>query len=222
MQASAHVPFPCAVYVQVQRGVAFVFSHWCETAAIKTFPHSLRVRDLRAHDPRQNESALRRATFVALVSGDVAQCVSVSNAHEKNRVRFLFAGSVYDRRKARRHTFSEIEDDYVPMLFHATMGVFDARHCFHTAIALESGVALFPRRVLEKDMPLLARWVEACMQKSIAASIWVTHDGKNYNEASRACSRNIIGRVFNTRNDAQDKRATRPVKRKARHGALGA
>ena len=186
-----HIPFSCAVYFQEQRGPYFKFSHFCSTKTSKIFPPSLRVKDLRAYDQKTNESTLLKACFVVLVSGDVAQCVTVANASDKNRIRFLYSGSVFDKSKIERRSYPEIDDNYIPVPFYATMGLFDTRHTFHTAISVESGVSLFPTRIKEQDLPLIAKWARGSIQKSLTTSIWVTFDGKSYNETSRVCSRGV-------------------------------
>lgn len=186
-----HVPTPCPVYVKSQslQG-AYVFSHCCKLSTQKAFPASLRTTDLRAFDTRQNWIDLRKTTFVVLVSGDVAQCVSVSNASDRLRTRFLYNGSAYARKMHEHCSFpSELHDSSISLHFHATMAVFDARrHALSAVIPLECGVCLFPKQILESDLPSMARWVEACMKRSLASSVWVTACGDSYNEHSRSCN----------------------------------
>lgn len=203
MSASVGVPVPCAVYTRSDARPFFTFSHWCAGTAQKAFPASLRTRDLRAHDTRQNWAALQRACFLVLVSGDVAQCVSLANAHDKQRVRFLYHGSSYARALAtgQSRCLSELEDNFIAMHFHGTLGVFDGRHAFKAAVPIECGIAVLPRRVREADVPTIARWVQHCLQRSVTASVWVTHGGVSYNEASRACRLDpwVRQKQFNTK-----------------------
>lgn len=187
-----HVPTPCPVYVKSpsSQGV-YEFSHCCKLTTPKTFPASLRTTDLRAYDARQNWIDLCKTSFLVLVSGDVAQCVSIANASDKSRTRFLYNGSAYARKSAEAEVFpSELHDCSVSMHFHATMAVFDARrHTLSAVIPLECGVCLFPRRIHEKDLHhSLSRWVESCMKRSLLSSVWVTAHGDSYNEWSRLCS----------------------------------
>lgn len=187
-----HVPTPCAVYIRENpaRQTEYVFSHCCDLTVSKVFPSSLRVADLRAHDARQNWGALHKACFILLVTGDVAQCVSVSNAGDKNRTKFLYHGSSYARRSPQKASFpSELHENYVSMHFHATMAVFDTRqHALRAVIPLECGVCLLPKRLRETDLPRFAKWIESCMQRSVQSSVWVAEHGDSYNESSRLCS----------------------------------
>jgi hypothetical protein len=162
----------------------FVFSHLCDTSAPKTAPASLRVGDLAAHTQQANWAALRRACFIVLVAGDTAQCVSVSNVKE-NRTSFLYHGSAYARpRLSQQGRPTEIQDDYVPLEFYATMTWY-VRGTLSCIVPLESGLALFPRTVTEKTLPTLARWVEANIAKSMHTSVWATDTGDSYNEHTR-------------------------------------
>lgn len=187
-----HVPAPCAVYVRGEgggRNQRFGFSHWARCTTPKLFPATLRTADLRAHDGSLNAAAAQRACFIVLVTGDVAQCVSVANVGEKNRVRFLYHGSSYSR-PANTTPFAfptELDDAYVPMCFHGTMAIFDHQHAFRTVVPLETGVALFPKTIRESDLPTLARWVDACATRSLHSSVWVTAGGDSYNELTRQC-----------------------------------
>lgn len=182
---SVLVPHPCAVYTRKVSGEAYTFSHHAQLAAPKIFPSSLRTADLRLHDPRQNWAQMQKACFLVLAAGDVAQCVSIATAREKSRTQFLYHGSSF----ARKHGAgmgpappSEVHEDFVPLHFHSTMAVFDRANRFHAVVPIESGISLFPRQIHAKDVPLLARWVEACMLRSAHASVWVTEQGESYNE----------------------------------------
>jgi len=185
-----HVPVPCAVYVREDaRRERYAFSHFCELVAPKAFPASLRVGELRAHDARQNWAALQRACFLVLVSGDVAQCVSVASAGEKARTRLLYLGSAYAR-PVRSAIPTELHEGYVSLHFQATMAVYGARgHALHAVIPLECGVCLLPKVLREADLPKYAEWVQSCLQRSLQASVWVSPDGDSYNEQTRQCRR---------------------------------
>jgi hypothetical protein len=189
---SVPVPFPCAVYVRGPTPGLFEFSHQCEQRAPKAFPASLRTSELRAHEPRPNWQALQAAPFLVLVAGDTAQAVSLAT-QGKARTPFLYHGSAYARRRPSDALLSELSEHYVALHFHGTMAVFDAACRFRAVVPIESGVSLFPRQIREADVPLLARWVEACLQRSCASSVWVTDGGDSYNELTRACSPRVHG-----------------------------
>ena len=185
------VPHPCVVYTRRISGTGYTFSHFAEPQRVlKLFPASLRVSDLRLHDTRPNRDALDRACFLVLVAGDVAQCVSVATAECGKRTRFLYHGSSYARRSGTHHdspASSDLSEDYIPLYFHATMAVFDRGARFHACMPLESGIALFPRQIQDRDIPLLARWVQACTARSTRASVWVSGTGESYNEHTLEC-----------------------------------
>jgi hypothetical protein len=177
------VPLPCVVYTRLVPGGAYTFSHFCDQSALKCFPQSLRASDLRQHDPQQNLAALHRACFLVLVAGDVAQCVSVSSsAAGKRHAPFLYHGSSYARDISRDGMHSELNENYVSLHFHGTMAAFDRVARLSTVIPLESGISLFPRQIREGDIPLLTRWVAACMLRSTQSSVWVASSGDSYNE----------------------------------------
>jgi hypothetical protein len=185
------VPYPCVVYIRRSSGAGYTFSHFAESMCVlKSFPASLRTSDLRVHDTRPNRDALGRACFLVLVAGDVAQCVSVDTAECGKRTRFLYLGSSYARRPGPAQAMlanSDLSEDYIPLHFHATMAVFDRVARFHSAVPLESGIALFPRQIQERDIPLLAHWVQACMTRSCRTSVWVSGAGDSYNEHTLEC-----------------------------------
>jgi hypothetical protein len=177
------VPFPCVVYSRDRAGVPYTFSHRCTTYVRKVFPTRLGVSELRAHNPPlHNLAPLRQACFMVLVAGDVAQEVSVANRLEK-RSRFLFDGSTYSLRGGAQDLLhTEFHESYIPLHFHGTLATFDAFNTFHSAVPIESGVALFPRQVQEADVHKLAGWVEKCILKALHSSVWVTGRGDSYNE----------------------------------------
>lgn len=180
---SMWVPFPCVVYCRTGSGGHYTFSHCCQQQAQKYIPKTLRVSDIRQYDPAENWKHLSKACFLVLVAGDVAQCINLANAGDKKRIQFLYPGSAYARPVPGmpvQHT--ELSDAYVPLHFHGTMAVFDRFAGIRTAIPIESGIALFPRRILDADIPLLTRWVSQCAQRSLHASVWVTDSGHSYSE----------------------------------------
>ena len=180
------VPFPCVVYRREGLGGVYAFSHACSSSWVhKTFPSSLRVSDLRAHQPACNWSNVRNACFLILVSGDVAQGVCVSNQGDK-RASFLYHGSTYANQIAgfSHHSLlhSEFHDSYIPLHFFGTMATFDAGNRFRCAIPIESGVTLFPSKIFESDIRKLAKWVDSAIQRAMSSSLWVTERGQRYNE----------------------------------------
>jgi len=194
---SVGVPFPCVVYTkqqsagpQHQQAPTYTFSHHCSfQTAQKMLPKSLRVSDLRAYDHALSWAHLSRACFLVLVAGDTAQCVSIANASEaKQRVRFLYRGSAFARPAHRPEStllHSELSEAYVPLHFHGTMAVYDRFSTgVRAVIPLESGIALFPRQIAERDIALLARWVTQCARRSLQASVWLTNNGDSYSEAT--------------------------------------
>jgi hypothetical protein len=183
------IPFPCAVYVRDKKTANYLFSHLCDTRAPKTAPSSLRVKDLTAFAQHHSENcaALRRACFLVLVSGDVAQCVTASNVKER-RVPFLFHGSEYARPSTRVKACAEFHEGYIPLYFHSTMTIF-TKGWLDEVVPFESGLILLPRVVSEQTLPTLARWVESSLTKSIHACVWCTDRGDSYNEHTRQLRR---------------------------------
>lgn len=184
---SVGVPFPCVVYTRQGSGGHHHYNfshHCCPQLAQKALPRSLRVSDLRGYDPCLSWTHLSKACFLVLVAGDTAQCVSIANAADGKRIRFLYRGSAFARQApepVRLH--SELSEAYVPLHFHGTMAVYDRFAGVRAVIPLESGIALFPRQILDRDIPLLARWVTQCARRSLQASVWVTNNGDSYSEA---------------------------------------
>jgi hypothetical protein len=178
---SGWVPFPCVVYIR--QGNHYTFSHSCLQQAQKTLPQSLRVSDLRGYEHGKSWAHLSRACFLVLVAGDTAQCVSISNAGEGKQIRFLYHGSAFAR-PAPSRLHSELNEAYVPLHFHGTMAVYDHFLGVRAVIPIESGIALFPRQITDKDIPLLVRWVTQCVRRSLQASVWVTNSGDSYNEST--------------------------------------
>jgi hypothetical protein len=197
---AVHVPLPCVVYTRQVPGGGYVFSHHCEQRVVKLFPATLRTADLLNHDSRQNRCNMDRAFFLVLVAGDIAQSVSLANAGEKSRTQFLYRGSTYARPvQTTAHggkTCSELSEHCVSLHFYGTMAVYDKNCKFHTAIPVESGVALFPRHIQESDIGLLSKWAGACMNKGLHTSVWVSDTGDSYNEHTLECSPRIKCKVF--------------------------
>jgi hypothetical protein len=179
------VPFPCVVYRREgERGV-YVFSHICSSWFHKAFPASLRVTDLRSHHSVNNWSTIRNTCFLILVAGDVAQGVCVSN-HKDRRASFLYTGSEYAKQSvvfsSQSLLHTEFHDAFVPLHFFGTMASYDTGNHFRCAIPIESGIILFPCKIIESDINKLARWVENAIQKAMGSSVWVTECGQRYNE----------------------------------------
>lgn len=194
--AHVPVPFPCAVYRRDRASVPYRFSHFCDCSVIKKFPGSLRVTDLRAHDPLTNWMAMRNAAFLVLVAGDVAQCISVSTDLRK-RTAFLYHGSRFTRvGEGSADVFAtEFHESYVPIFFFGTLCSFDRRGAFRSAIPLEASVCLLPRCLVESDLPRLVKWAETAILKSVHSSVWLTDAGSAYHEHTlRESSRNSRGK----------------------------
>lgn len=187
---SVRVPFPCVVYTRQGSGrQGYTYSHHCcPQQAQKALPRTLRVSDLREYDHGLSWAHLGKACFLVLVAGDTAQCVTIANAAEGKRIRFLYRGSAFAR-QAPEHLHSELSEAYVPLHFHGTMAVYDRFAGVRAVIPIESGIALFPREILDRDVPLLARWVSQCARRSLQASVWVTSHGDSYSEATMLLSR---------------------------------
>lgn len=182
---SVRLPFPCAVYTRQGSGGTYSFSHCCSQQAVKSLPRSLRASDLRLYDPEQNWRTIGKACFLVLVAGDVAQCVSLNSAHDSKRIQFLYTGSAFAQAAPGRFAMhSEVDEAYVSLHFHATMAVFDRFNSIRAVIPIESGIALFPRTILETDILLLTRWVSHCVRRSLHASVLVTESGEGYNEVT--------------------------------------
>ena len=182
---SVRLPFPCAVYTRIGSGGRYTFSHCCSQQAVKSLPRSLRASDLREFDPEQNWANLGRACFLVLVAGDVAQCVSLNTAHDAKRIQFLYTGSAFAQAAPGLSVqHSELSEAYIPLHFHGTMAVFDRFNGIRAVIPIESGIALFPRTILDTDVRLLSRWVSHCARRSLHASVLVTESGDSYNEVS--------------------------------------
>ena len=171
------------------------FSHHCEQTVVKYFPASLRTADLCTHDPRVNMALSHKACFLLLVGDDIAQGICVSSAGCKSRTSFLYHGSSYAREARNNNLISELSENYVSLHFHSTMAVFDRAGKFHAVVPIESGVALFPRQIHERDIAPLSKWVEQCALKSAHSSVWITCDGDSYNEFSLDCSPRVKKRV---------------------------
>lgn len=182
---SVRVPFPCVVYTKQGPGGHYTFSHYSQQQALKVLPRTLRVSDLRGYDHGQTWASLNKACFLVLVAGDTAQCVCIANAAEGKWIRFLYRGSAFARpSQGVQQLHSELSEAYVPLHFHGTMAVYDRWAGMRAVIPIESGIALFPRQILDKDIVTLARWVMHCARRSMQASVWVTNNGDSYGEIS--------------------------------------
>ena len=179
------IPFPCVVYRRERAGGVYKFSHTCSTWFHKTFPATLRVKDMRAYHHSLNWANIRNTCFMVLVAGDVAQAISVST-HAEKRTPFLYSGSTYDTQSsifsAPTLLHTEFQESYIPLRFYGTLAAFDSANCFQCAIPIESGISLFPCQVCESDIMRLSKWVDHAVNKAMHSSMWVTNAGHKYNE----------------------------------------
>jgi hypothetical protein len=175
------LPFPCAVYARQEAGEPYCFSHFCEGRVDKSFPASLRVRDLAAHDRGLNCARMLRAPFLVLAAGERAQCISVDSAREGSRPWFLYTASPQSRPCAWPSQVEEIEPGFVSLAFCSTLALFrggELRHVAH----VERGLLLLPSRLREGDLRDLARYVARQVRQSIEGSVWLLDDDR-VNEA---------------------------------------
>ncbi len=188
------VPFPCVVYKRERSSVPYRFSHFCDSHVPKRFPASLSVTDLLGHDPLTNWNVLRKACFLVLVAGDVARCISVSLPPEKCPP-FLFQGSRYSKigSNVKDEYVTEFHEGYAPILLFGTLCSFDSKGRYRSTIPLESAVCLFPKRIVESDIPKLSKWIESAILKSIHSSVWITDSGSSYNEHTLRESTRVNG-----------------------------
>lgn len=177
------IPFECLVYKREKPGEAYKFYHYSNTHVRKLYPNSLKVSDLQKLDQARNWAAIRSASFIVLVAGDTAQCVSLSTINEK-RTQFLFHGSVYDTFiKEPAPLYSEFCEKYVPFRTFSTLCTFQGpAHRYQSTISFESGLSLFPKQIREQDIQSLGKWVEKGLQKAMHSNVWLTEDGTTYNE----------------------------------------
>lgn len=185
-----HIPCPCVVYSRLASGAQYTFSHHCQSHMVKLLPASLRASDIQTHDLAANRAQVQKACFLVLVAGDVAQCVSIGNAGDTKRVQFLYRGSRFSCKHGQERTESEVAESHVTLRFYGTMAVYDSSARLSAVVPLESGIALFPREIRERDIPLLAQWTHSCMVRSLHGSIWVTATGTGYNEMTLEPTRN--------------------------------
>ena len=185
--------FPCAVYKRTGKKCSeYEFSHYTPTKVGKQFPASLRVTDLQEYNTAAPSAiqAMRKACFLVLVSGDTAQCVSAANAHEK-RTQFLYNGSQY---ATQRHLHpsphasqsSEVHEDYIQLNFFSTLAAYTLDGIV-SICDLGCGLNLFPRKIHERDIHTLGKWVDHSIARSAAAGTWVeTTTNISYSEQTRA------------------------------------
>ena len=147
-------------------------------------PRSMRVAHLQELAQKQKlATTLRKSTFLILVAGDVAQCISTANIDEK-RTRFLYRGSAYAKTSS-QPICSDLHKDFIPLYFFSSLTAFSQG----TPVGvthLESGIALFPRSISERDLPTLARWVTHNITKMVHTSVWITEGLACYNEHTLA------------------------------------
>jgi len=179
-------PFPCAVYLKTPNSHRneFVFSHLCSNSVVKYHPRSLRVRDIQEYWYKISEHETRasypmiRTHFVVLVSGDVAEAVSVENA-KRPRNRFLFQGSRFCKRKQQEVNSihadfsSEVSSTHITMRFYGSLSFFRSAQ-LASILDIECAMVLLPKVLHADKIPLFAEWVERAIKKSMLTSAWVT------------------------------------------------
>lgn len=200
------IPFPCAVYTRKRTAepyvsslksmstnknvthAAQVFSHMCTRTLEKELPHSLSVNDIRASSHTTWTPRALRQPVLVLVAGDVAQPVGAdwNEARQKKcpAVRFLYAGSEFDRnRDARYCPESELDTGYVKIMFYSSITVFahDTTDCVwrpRDTAPLESSMVLLPRILPDAQLAWLSKLFESAVHKSANDSTWlVERDG---------------------------------------------
>lgn len=169
---AVRIPFPCAVYSRDPSGDLYTFSHFCRAEVDKAFPSSLRVRDLAAHDRGANCARMMRTPFLVLVAGDRAQCVSVHNAHDRDRTWFLYTRSPQSCPVLWPPRVDELEQGFVSLAFSSTLAQFRAGELQHVA-SFQRNMLIFPTRVRTGDVPRLARFVEHHVHLSLQGSVWL-------------------------------------------------
>ena len=174
---SVFLPFPCAVYARHEPGAPYCFSHFCEGSVEKSFPASLRVRDLAGHDRGANCARMLRTPFLVLAAGERAQCISVDSARAGDRPWFLYTASPQSRPCAWPAQVEEVEPGFVSLAFYSTLAVFRGGQLRHVA-RVERGLLLLPSRLREGDLRDLARYVERKIQRSIEGSVWLLDDDR--------------------------------------------
>lgn len=192
-------PFPCAVYSRIPNShhSEFVFSHFCPNTVVKYHPRSLRVRDIQEYRYKIAEyetgasHPMLKTHFVVLVSGDVAEAISVENA-KRPRSRFLFQGSRFCQKKTptvdRIHSDfpSEVSSTHIAMRFYGSLSFFKSAK-IASVLDVECAMVLLPKVVRVDMIPLFAEWVERAVHKSLHTSRWITgHNVHVYREHTLA------------------------------------
>lgn len=174
---SVKVRFPCAVYSRKPGSDLYSFSHFCRSDYDKTFPNSLRVRDLAAHDRTANSTMMLRTPFLVLVAGDRAQCVSVHNASDSERPWFLYTMSPQSCPEHWPPTVDEVEPDFISLTFCSTLAQFRGGELQHVS-TFQRNLLLFPASLRTGDIPRLASWVERKVHLSIQGSVWLMEEDR--------------------------------------------
>lgn len=185
-------PFPCVVYVrQASQPSMYEFSHDTQTTVIKSFPPTLKVSDLHKFALKGPHMlhVMRKTCFLVLVAGDTAQCVSACNTKD-SRTPFLYNGSQYTPHHQppckTRTQCSDVQEDYIQLRFYSTLAAY-SNHGLDGVSHLESGIILFPKRIHERDLPILGQWVDHNITKALACSVWMDSIQKqSYNEQTHA------------------------------------
>lgn len=183
-------PFPCAVYISDPRRNEFVYSHQCTNSVSKRLPQTLRVRDLQDHrlgviQETGGATPMLKACFMVLVSGDVAQTISVENART-TRSRFLYHGSRFSvpihPRPGLADLSSEVSSAYIALHFYSTLAMFSVPR-ISGVMDIECAMVLLPTVVRENQIHLFADWINGAILKAVSSSAWLTdREGKCYRE----------------------------------------
>ena len=160
----------------------FQFCHFCPSFTVtKILPCSLHVRDLHEFEHRRRtqgggaQYTMRKTCFLVLVAGDTAQGVTVANARDQ-RTPFLFHGSSYAKAEGSPpRPSSEFQPGYMPVHLYSTLAVFDGG-VLSSVMNIECGLVLFPLTITERDIRILAEWVDALITKADRTSMWLTAD----------------------------------------------
>jgi len=122
---------------------------------------------------------MQKATFLVLVAGDKAQCVSLANWKE-NRTKFLYHGSPYSKSISYPVISEELASDHIPMQFFSTMACFQSEK-FSCVIPFHSMFLILPKTLEEREFPHYFHLLENFIDKSLKDSVWITERG-SYNE----------------------------------------
>ena len=143
----------------------------------KDLPATLGVDDLRARNPSADLSRALRCPVLVLVAGDVGEQI-VAGREFRSGARFLYLGSEFDRHRLHRQPSSDVNADYVDLVFYSSVTLFTANRrgggwSPHCTVPVESGMVLLPKVLPESHLPRLARWFENALRKGAHDSRWL-------------------------------------------------